>query len=232
MTSVERAGHSTARSGCSCRRSPHRSMPRDLGSTRTVWGFAKCMQARRQCWEDKLYAYPMPTLYVVRHGRVASSPIDPDDPELSAEGQSQAASVAQQLRTRLPGKLPILTSPLRRCRETAAPLCEIWGVEPVVEPRIAEVPGPPPAALPREEWLRRALVAEWPELIELGQTLQAGYDSTLASWRAGRPRGGAGMPARRRDFFAFCAGQCADRTCHSLGPGRLLSARSHFSDCV
>jgi len=30
----------------------------------------------------------MPTLYVVRHGRVASSPIDPNDPELSAEGQA------------------------------------------------------------------------------------------------------------------------------------------------
>jgi broad specificity phosphatase PhoE len=127
----------------------------------------------------------MPTLYVVRHGRVAASPIDPSDPELSAEGQSQAAAVAEQLCTRLPGKLPILTSPLRRCRETAAPLSALWGVQPVVEPRIAEVPGPPPDALPREEWLRRALVAEWPELIELGQSLVKGYDSTLASWRAG-----------------------------------------------
>ena len=127
----------------------------------------------------------MPTLYVVRHGRVASSPIDPEDPELSAEGQSQAAAVAQELRTRLPRKLPILTSPLRRCRETAAPLSAIWGVQPVIEPRIAEVPGPPPAALAREEWLRRALIAEWPELIELGQTLQEGYDSTLTNWRSG-----------------------------------------------
>jgi broad specificity phosphatase PhoE len=127
----------------------------------------------------------MPTLYVVRHGRVAASPIDPNDPELSAEGQSQATAVAEQLCTRLPGKLPILTSPLRRCRETAAPLSALWGVQPVVEPRIAEVPGPPPDALPREEWLRRALVAEWPELIELGQSLVKGYDSTLASWRAG-----------------------------------------------
>ena len=98
----------------------------------------------------------MPTLYVVRHGRVASNPVDPDDPELSAEGQSQAASVAEELRARLPGKLPILTSPLRRCRETAAPLSAVWGVTPIVEPRIAEVPGPPPEALPRAEWLRQA----------------------------------------------------------------------------
>jgi len=127
----------------------------------------------------------MPTLYVVRHGRVASSPIDPNDPELSAEGQAQATSVAEELRTRLPDKLPILTSPLRRCRETAAPLSTVWGVQPVVEPRIAEVPGPPPEALAREEWLRRALVADWPELIELGQSVVDDYDSVLTNWRAG-----------------------------------------------
>jgi len=127
----------------------------------------------------------MATLYVVRHGRVASSPVDADDPELSAEGQSQALRVADELHARLPASLPILTSPLRRCRETAAPLCSIWGVEPVVEPRVAEVPGPPPAALPREEWLRRALVANWPELIKLGQTLEDGYDTVLDTWRTG-----------------------------------------------
>jgi broad specificity phosphatase PhoE len=127
----------------------------------------------------------MPTLYVVRHGRVAASPADEDDPELSLEGQSQAVRVADELRTRLPGPLPILTSPMRRCRETAAPLSAIWGVEPIVEPRIAEVPGPPASALSREEWLRRALIAEWPELIALGKTLQARYDCTLTSWRAG-----------------------------------------------
>ena len=54
-----------------------------------------------------------------------------------------------------------------------------------VEPRIAEVPGPPASALSREEWLRRALIAEWPELIALGKTLQDRYDCTLTSWRAG-----------------------------------------------
>jgi broad specificity phosphatase PhoE len=127
----------------------------------------------------------MAILYVVRHGRVASSPSDPEDPELSAEGQSQAISVAKELATRLPGTLPILTSPLRRCRETAAPLSALWGVQPVIEPRIAEIPGPPPQALPRPEWLRRSLIADWPELIELGRSLLQGYDSTLINWRAG-----------------------------------------------
>jgi hypothetical protein len=62
--------------------------------------------ARPPCQTDQLghkrYAPPMPTLYVVRHGRVASDPVDP-------------------------------------------------------------------------------LIAQWSELIELGQSLQAGYDSTLKS---------------------------------------------------
>src|SRR5262249_57610053 len=113
----------------------------------------------------------MPMLYVVRHGHVAPSATDAQDPELSPEGRSQALRVADELHARLPAALPILTSPLRRCRETAAPLCTLWGVEPVVEPRVAEVPGPSPAALPREEWLRRALVADWPALIKLRHPL-------------------------------------------------------------
>jgi len=127
----------------------------------------------------------MPTLYVVRHGRVASNPANEADPELSPEGQKQARKVAEELHARLPATLPILTSPLRRCRETAAPLSAIWGIEPVIEPRIAEVPGPPTSALPRDEWLRRSLVADWPELITLGATLQDGYETTLTTWRAG-----------------------------------------------
>jgi broad specificity phosphatase PhoE len=125
----------------------------------------------------------MPTLYVVRHGRVAHSPVDIDNPELSPDGRAQAETVAAELRALLPGPLPILSSPLLRCRETAAPLSATWGIEPKVDARFAEVPGPPPFVLPREEWLRRALVAEWPELIQLGQTLQNGYDSILANWR-------------------------------------------------
>lgn len=127
----------------------------------------------------------MPTLYVVRHGHVHPSPTDPEDPELSEQGHSQAASVAEELKGRLPGKLPIVTSPMRRCRETAAPLCALWGVQPLVEPRVAEVPGPPPELLPRAEWIRRSLLVDWPEFIDLGQSLVNGYDSMMSNWRAG-----------------------------------------------
>ena len=127
----------------------------------------------------------MATLYVVRHGRVDPAAHDPYDPDLSTEGHSQAASVAEELHARLPGRLPILTSPLRRCRQTAAPLCALWGMEPIVEPRVAEIPGPPPDLLSRAEWIRRSLVADWPEFIALGQSLVDGYHSVLTHWRAG-----------------------------------------------
>ena len=127
----------------------------------------------------------MPTLYVVRHGHVHPSPTDPEDPELSTQGHSQAASVAEELHARLPGKLPIMTSPMRRCRETAAPLCAMWGVQPIVEPRVAEVPGPPADRLPRAEWIRRSLLVDWTEFIELGASLLEGHDSIMTRWRAG-----------------------------------------------
>jgi hypothetical protein len=61
----------------------------------------------------------------------------------------------------------------------------MWGIEPLVEPRIAEVPGPPPELLPRAEWIRRSLLVDWPQFIELGQSLVNGYDSMLTNWRAG-----------------------------------------------
>src|SRR5262249_15981968 len=135
--------------------------------------------------QRKQLCCPMPLLYIVRHGRVAVAPADADDPELSPEGQAQALTVAAELRARLRAGLPVITSPLRRCRETAAPLCALWKIQPTVEPRVAEVPGPPEAAMARTEWIRRSLLVDWPQLINLGQSLQQGYDATLVSWRAG-----------------------------------------------
>ncbi|HUI61506.1 MAG TPA: histidine phosphatase family protein [Steroidobacteraceae bacterium] len=125
----------------------------------------------------------MPVIYMVRHGRVLQDPGNLDDPALSPEGHSQAARVAQELNARLPSGLPVWTSPMQRCRQTAAPLLELWQSEPRVEPRLAEVPGPHPSLLPRREWLQRSMIVDWPELIQLGQSLQPGYEVTLTNWR-------------------------------------------------
>ena len=57
---------------------------------------------------------------------------DPAGPEgLDDLGRAQAVQVAATLATK--GPLPILVSPLRRCRETAAPLEALWGTAAVVE---------------------------------------------------------------------------------------------------
>jgi broad specificity phosphatase PhoE len=125
----------------------------------------------------------MPLIYMVRHGRVASNPSDAANPELSPEGRSQADTVARELSERLPRPLPILTSPLLRCRETAAPLCARWQVEPLVDRRLAEVPGPEPELLARDEWIRRSLVLDWPQFIELGQSFGNGFDAVMTTWR-------------------------------------------------
>jgi broad specificity phosphatase PhoE len=58
-------------------------------------------------------------------------------------------------------------------------------MEPVIEPRIAEVPGPPTDVMPRAEWIRRSLLVDWTEFIELGGSLLKGHDSVMTNWRAG-----------------------------------------------
>jgi len=75
-------------------------------------------------------------LVLVRHGEAAAGWIDDADPGLSEVGQQQARDVVDRLVAL--GPLPILTSPLRRCRETAAPLAEI-GEQPALVIKIANV---------------------------------------------------------------------------------------------
>ena len=61
------------------------------------------------------------------------------------------------------GGLPIVTSPLRRCRQTAAPLARRWGVTPTVEDTVAEIPSPLGVSMAdRVEWLREAMGAPGP----------------------------------------------------------------------
>ena len=62
----------------------------------------------------------MPRLHLVRHGRATGGwDVDPD-PGLDPLGVEQADRLVERLAPL--GPLPVVTSPLRRCRETAAPL--------------------------------------------------------------------------------------------------------------
>lgn len=120
-------------------------------------------------------------LVLVRHGEAAGGFGDDPDPGLSPAGHAQAAAMADALAPT--GPLPIVVSPLRRTRETAAPLTARWGVEARIEPRVGEVVAPASAAgLPaRAEWLRTALGASWPDLPD---EVRAWRSSLLAALRA------------------------------------------------
>lgn len=121
----------------------------------------------------------MATLYLVRHAKPASTYGDSIDPGLDDTGRAQAVRAADELRN-LPNRLPVYTSPLRRCRETAKPLADLWGVQPVVLPEIGEVPSPPLSLKERQEWLRNAMASDWANL----QASAPAGSPDYAAWRS------------------------------------------------
>ncbi|HEV2960384.1 MAG TPA: histidine phosphatase family protein [Candidatus Angelobacter sp.] len=112
----------------------------------------------------------MALVYLVRHGKAAGSWESDLDPGLDDVGREQAEAMAATLTAQ--GPLPLVTSPLRRTRETAAALERHWGVA-KVDPRIGEIPSPPIAVSRRGEWLRNILQSRWSEL-----------DQSIGFWRA------------------------------------------------
>jgi broad specificity phosphatase PhoE len=102
-------------------------------------------------------------LVLVRHGRATAGWDTDPDPGIDALGVAQARAAADVLAPL--GPWPIVTSPLRRCQETAAPLAARWGVTPVVEPAVAEIPSPESVPMgERVAWLRAAMDGRWSEL--------------------------------------------------------------------
>ncbi|MDR6625377.1 histidine phosphatase family protein [Caulobacter segnis] len=110
----------------------------------------------------------MKSIHVIRHGRPASTwgGAD-DDPGLDAAGLEQARAVAREILALPTASRPgrVVSSPLRRCRETAAPLAEALGVEVEIDPRVGEIPTPRGlSASERPDWLRRAFLGRWAEI--------------------------------------------------------------------
>lgn len=105
----------------------------------------------------------MPRIYLVRHAKPAAAWGDDPDPRLDAVGATQATAVAQQLAQAME-RAPLYTSPLRRCRETAQPLSELWQSAATVLPAVAEIPAPPIDSAARREWLTAGMRGTWREL--------------------------------------------------------------------
>ncbi|HET6970997.1 MAG TPA: histidine phosphatase family protein [Phenylobacterium sp.] len=107
----------------------------------------------------------MARLYLIRHGRPSSTwGGHDDDPGLDAQGQAQAAAARDWLLAQ-PGEARprlVVSSPLRRCRETALPTAEALGLAPEIDAMVGEIPTP--KALSAEErpgWLREAFQGTW-----------------------------------------------------------------------
>jgi broad specificity phosphatase PhoE len=101
-------------------------------------------------------------LYLVRHGRAAAGWTEDRDPDLDDLGRSQAEAMASELAPR--GPMPIVSSPLRRARSTAAALERVWPVPVTVEPRVGEIPspsGPDGELSERGPWLRQVMLGRW-----------------------------------------------------------------------
>jgi broad specificity phosphatase PhoE len=105
----------------------------------------------------------MSRIYLVRHAKPAAAWGDDPDPGLDALGVTQAAAVAQQL-AQAAAHAPIYTSPLRRCRETALPLRELWRCDATVLPSVAEIPSPPVDREAKRGWLTAGMNGTWGEL--------------------------------------------------------------------
>lgn len=118
---------------------------------------------------------------MVRHGRAAAGWDTHVDPGLDDLGRSQATAAADRLAVL--GVQSIVTSPLRRCQETAAVLAARWDVVATVEPLVAEIPSP--EGVPMEDrvaWLRRATRGGWADL----GARYADYRDAVAAWIAAR----------------------------------------------
>ncbi|HZL00913.1 MAG TPA: histidine phosphatase family protein [Caulobacteraceae bacterium] len=111
----------------------------------------------------------MARIYLIRHGRPSSTWGGADgDPGLDAIGATQAAATARRLLALPPPEWPttVVSSPLRRCRQTAAPLAEALGVAVVIEPAVGEIPTPAGlAAEARPRWLRTSLAGRWTDIV-------------------------------------------------------------------
>jgi len=108
----------------------------------------------------------MRRVYLIRHGKPSATWGGEDnDPGLDETGKAQAESAAQVLLALPDRPQRVVSSPLRRCRETAEPFARALGVAVEIDPRVGEIPTPHAlAAEDRPAWLRQAFGGRWSEI--------------------------------------------------------------------
>lgn len=128
----------------------------------------------------------MTRIFLIRHAEPAAAWGGAhNDPGLSENGQIQADVAATLLG--MEGPLSLVSSPMLRCRETAAALANRIGMGPRIEPRVSEVVAPPDVT-DRPAWLRSNFA--WADGVprkrwdDVAQALRAWRDDAIAAVRA------------------------------------------------
>jgi broad specificity phosphatase PhoE len=122
----------------------------------------------------------MPRLYLIRHALPKPRGADDRDPPLDPKGKKQAEAMARGFEP--PAPLPVYTSPLMRCRMTAAPLAARWESVPKILEAAREVPAPADwAGGDRSVFLNDLLKDRWPAVLAGSDTLRRWHDALLAA---------------------------------------------------
>ncbi|HEX3700311.1 MAG TPA: histidine phosphatase family protein [Phenylobacterium sp.] len=110
----------------------------------------------------------MPRLYLIRHGKPSATwGGGDDDPGLDDTGAAQARAARDWLLALPQAERPkrVVSSPLRRCRETAEPTAQALGVAVEIDPIVGEIPTPQTLnPLERGSWLRQVFAGSWSEI--------------------------------------------------------------------
>lgn len=139
-------------------------------------------------------------IWFIRHGEAAAGWGDHPDPGLSPLGAAQALAVAAILKPF--GIRHIISSPMQRCRETAAPLASQLQLAPQIATEVSEI-GTPANVGDRVVWLRNIMAGTWTD---------AGAD--LVAWRAQMLAFAESLPPQTAVFSHFVA---INALCGALG---------------
>ena len=118
----------------------------------------------------------MTRIYMIRHGKAAAGWDGDADPGLDALGQLQAEALAEKVKGLIAEPVAIVSSPLKRCQETAAPLAAAWGVTTQIEAGVGEIPSPLTDLTERTQWLRRVMAGAWDGLYNDAVSIDSGVD--------------------------------------------------------
>ncbi|MBI2767088.1 MAG: histidine phosphatase family protein [Chloroflexi bacterium] len=128
------------------------------------------------------------TMYLIRHGLALAAPGD-IDPGLAEMGHAQAAATANWAKGTNASRL--IVSPLRRTRETAAPIADALALVPEVRVEVAEVFDPSMPMDERHAMIGPFMAGRWagqPERLRAwrGRVIGALFEAGLAAAAANR----------------------------------------------